>query len=135
MKLLALVEDEWRRVGFMDAGSVPADWRQRRTAVHVRFRKDACFLDVEFPATHQFLRVELAPAIAALELGDLDVAAVRGPDRRVTQMISEWAYMARDDERTRYSGIRYVSRLGSRGSAGLRSRMMNSTSRCLSAYQ
>jgi hypothetical protein len=47
------------------------------------------------------------------ELGDLDGAAVRGPDRRVTQMISEWAYMARDGEKTRYSGIRYVSRLGS----------------------
>ena len=34
VKLLALVEDEWRRAGFMDAGSVPADWRQRLTAVH-----------------------------------------------------------------------------------------------------
>jgi hypothetical protein len=37
VKLLALVEDEWRSAGFMDAGSVPADWRQRRTAVHVGF--------------------------------------------------------------------------------------------------
>ncbi len=113
VKLLALVEDEWRRAGFMDAGSVPADWRQRRTAVNVRFPKDACFIDVESPVTHQFLRVELAPAIAALGVEDLDVAAVRGPDRRVTQMISEWAYMGRDDEKARYSGIRYVSRLGS----------------------
>lgn len=28
-------------------------------------------------------------------------------------MISEWAYMASEDDEPRYAGIRYVSRLGS----------------------
>lgn len=71
------------------------------------------FIDVESVATHQFLRAELAAGLAALGVEDLDVATVRGPDRRVTQMISERAYMARDGDEPRYAGIRYLSRLGS----------------------
>jgi hypothetical protein len=113
LKLLALVEDEWRQAGFMSGGTVPADWRQRRTAVHVRAPKDALFVDMESVATHQFLRGELAAGLVALGVEDLDVATVRGPDRRVTQMISEWAYLAREGDEPLYAGIRYLSRLGS----------------------
>jgi len=113
VKLFALVEDEWRQQGFMAAGTVPADWRQRRTAVRVRLPGAARFVDVESPLTHQFLRVELAPALAALGIDDLDVSTVRGPDRQVTQMISEWAYMVNDGDKARFAGIRYCSRLGS----------------------
>ncbi len=113
IKLLALVEDEWRRAGFMAGGAVPADWRQRRTAVQVRLPKGAVFVDVESAVSHQFLRAELAAGLAALGVEDLDVATVRGPDRRVTQMISEWAYMARAGDEPRYAGTRYLSRLGS----------------------
>ena len=46
-------------------------------------------------------------------LSDLDVSAVRGPDRRVTQMISEWAYMASRGEDPSYGGVRYESRIPS----------------------
>jgi hypothetical protein len=46
-------------------------------------------------------------------LHDLDVAAVRGPDRRVTRLISDWTYLARDGGKPRYAGIRYESRLRS----------------------
>jgi hypothetical protein len=113
IKLLALVEDEWRQAGFMSGGAVPADWRQRRTAVHVRAPKDALFVDMESVATHQFLRGELAAGLVALGVEDLDVATVRGPDRKVTQMISEWAYLAREGDEPLYAGIRYLSRLGS----------------------
>lgn len=113
LTILAIVEDEWRERGFMDAGAVAADWRQRRTAVHVRLSDEAVFLDVESPKTHQFLRQELALGLSALGLDDLDVAAVRGPDRRVTRLIADWVYMAEDDGRPRYAGVRYESRLRS----------------------
>jgi hypothetical protein len=113
LELLALVDDDWRAAGFMPPGNVPADWRQRRTAVHVRLPPSTLFVDVDDPLTHQYLRAELAPALAALGIQDLDVSTVRGPDRRITQMISEWAYMAAQDDQPRYAGLRYCSRLGS----------------------
>jgi hypothetical protein len=113
LKLLALVSEEWHELGFMPVGSVAADWRQRRTAVHVKLPPDLTFLDVESPATHQFLRSELALGLSAIGLNDLDVSTVRGPNRQVTQLISEWAYTAADGERPLYAGIRYESRIRS----------------------
>jgi RES domain len=113
LELLALVRQEWEARGFMAIGAVAADWRQRRSAVRVRLPTGVRFLDVESPQTHQVLRRELALGLSSLGLSDLDVAAVRGPDRRVTQLISEWAYMAEGDEGPRYVGIRYQSRLRS----------------------
>lgn len=113
LELLALVKDEWEERGFMAVGTVAADWRQRRTAVHVRLPATVAFVDIESPVTHQFLRRELALGLSAIGLSDLDVSTVRGPDRRVTRMISEWAYMAADGDRPRYAGIRYESRIRS----------------------
>jgi hypothetical protein len=97
----------------MAVGSVAADWRQRRTAIHIQLPEDLVFLDVESPVTHHFLRTELAPGLSAIGVSDLDVSTVRGPDRRVTQMISEWAYMETDGDRFRFAGIRYESRVQS----------------------
>ena len=113
LAVLSVVEDEWRDLGFMEIGTVAADWRQRRSAVHVRLPSDAAFLDVESAVTHQFLRNELALGLSALGLDDLDVAAVRGPDRRVTRLIADWAYMAEEDGQPLYAGIRYESRIRS----------------------
>jgi hypothetical protein len=113
LKLLALVSEEWHELGFMPVGSVAADWRQRRTAVHVKLPPNLTFLDVESPTTHQFLRSELALGLSAIGLNDLDVSAVRGPNRQVTQLISEWAYTAADGEQPLYAGIRYESRIRS----------------------
>jgi hypothetical protein len=113
LELLALVRREWEERGFMTVGSVAADWRQRRSAVHVRLPAVLRFLDVESPQTHQYLRRELALGLSSIGLTDLDVAAVRGHDRRVTQLISEWAYLAEGAEGPRYVGIRYESRIRS----------------------
>jgi RES domain len=60
VSMLSLVQEEWRELGFMDVGTVAADWRQRRSAVHIRVPSEAQFLDVEAVETHQFLRSELA---------------------------------------------------------------------------
>jgi hypothetical protein len=113
ISLLSIVDSEWRELGFMDVGTVAADWRQRRSAVHIGLPPDSRFLDVESAATRQFLRSELALGLSAIGLHDLDVAAVRGPDRRVTRLIADWAYMADDNGQPRYAGIRYESRIRS----------------------
>jgi len=108
----ALVAAEWRKLGFMEVGAVPREWRQRRTAVQVVLEDEWNFLDVEARTTHQFLRGELALGLSALGYQDLDVSTVRGPDRRVTRLISDWAYNAHDDVgNALFGGIRYRSRL------------------------
>jgi hypothetical protein len=97
----------------MACGGVPADWRARRTRATLSMRDPLPFLDVEHPATHEYLTSQMASELAALGLSVLDVAAVRGPNRHVTRAIASWAYAAtNDDDELRYSGIRYVSKLG-----------------------
>ncbi len=113
-KLIALIADEWHELGFMKVGAVPADWRFRRTAVKVLLPENLPYLDVESPETHQYLRSTLALGLSSLGYDDLDVATVRGKDRRVTRLISEWAYRAtvgEDDSTPMYAGLRYLSRL------------------------
>jgi hypothetical protein len=116
---LAEVTAEWADLGFMPLGELPRDWRQRRLAVRVKvanpkYPGPALFLDVEHLDTRERLRVELASALSLYGLDDLDVATVRGGDRRITRAISWWAHQHRDDEgRYMFAGVRYLSRLES----------------------
>lgn len=112
--LIAVIGHEWQKLGFMEVGAVPADWRFRRTAVRVIVPARANFVDVESPRTHQYLRSTLALGLSSLGHDDLDVAVIRGPDRRVTRLVSGWAYQATlsdGDPTRRYAGVRYLSRL------------------------
>jgi len=119
-KLVELLKDEWEQRGWMNLGDVPAAWRQRRIAVNVRFVSSGRFahgvrfLDVEALRTRETLKIELADLLAYWGHNDLDVATVRGADRRVTRLIGQWAY-DQSDERGRplYAGVRYASRLDS----------------------
>ena len=116
--LIAVVRDEWQELGFMEVGTVPAKWRADRIAVLARIdlqyfgSPTEAFVDAEDLATHQVLREELSKILAQLGYADLDVGVVRGPDRRITRAISQWAHEQTDDDgNARYAGVRYVSRL------------------------
>jgi hypothetical protein len=108
--LLTALDGDWEE-RFLRPGEVPADWRYRRLAVRVQPQPEISgaiggrFLDVEALASRQRLRAELANLLAYYELDDLDIATVRGRDRRITRWISQWAY----DQGL--AGIRYLSRL------------------------
>lgn len=114
--LLAVLkdDDDWQRRGFMEPGSVPADWRHRRVAVRVELHRESRFLDVEVAESHVVLTQELAEELDDLGYAALDVAVVRGGDRRVTRAIAEWAYLAvdLDSDEPAFGGVRYVSRIG-----------------------
>jgi hypothetical protein len=72
------------------------------------------FLDIEARDTREHLRKALARILAFYDVEDLDVATVRGSDRRITRWIAKWAYEAWDDNGDRiFAGIRYLSRLDS----------------------
>jgi hypothetical protein len=113
--LSAIAQEE----GFMALGEVPADWRHRRLAVRaVPVTDDTTptirCLDVEAAETRALLRDELGELLAYHGYSDLDVPTVRGGDRRITRWIGRWAYEQRDaDDRLKYGGIRYLSRLSS----------------------
>jgi len=108
-------DKEWERRGFMPPSSVPADWRRRRLAVRVRVAEPVVFLDVDAPATHRFLEEQLASELNGLGVEQLDVASVRGGDRRVSRLVAEWTAGHLLDVGGRWvtlGGVCYVSRLG-----------------------
>lgn len=121
--LATLIGEEWHDLGFMHVGDIPADWRQRRTAVHVtvppdganaRFPLGVQFLDIESAETREAIRTDFVPLLAFYGYEDLDVPIVRGHDRRITRFISQWTYEQQDDDGSPlYAGIRYLSRLNS----------------------
>lgn len=96
---------------FMVVGGVPADWRAQRTIVTFGLVDALPFVDADALETHEVLTRRLATEFAALGLSHLDIGNVRGRDRRVTRLISEWAYSAADDRGPLYGGIRYESRV------------------------
>lgn len=113
---LAEAADE---AGFMGIGQVTADWRHQRVLLQAgvepsQARPNLMFLDVEARDTREHLRKALGPILAFYKIDDLDVATVRGADRRITRWIAKWAYEAWDDNgERRFAGLRYLSRLDS----------------------
>jgi hypothetical protein len=113
LDVVAVIKEEWEENNFMVVGSVPQEWRVKRSAVRVQVAEEFTFLDVESPDTHQYLRDELALGLSALGYKDLDSSTVRGPDRRVTRLIADWAFQqTNDDGSPTFGGIRYHSRIG-----------------------
>lgn len=118
LALADLVHAEWAASHHMAPGQLPQDWRNRRAAVHVDIEPGWKFLDVESVKTRRFLQKELAFGLATLEVDSLDVPEIRGKDRRVTQLVSEWAFnftvdIEADDEQAPFAGIFYSSRVSS----------------------
>lgn len=110
--LADMVKEDWRK--FMAPGQIAAEWRDKRTKVHAILASTEVFLDAEALQTREYLRKALALGLSALGYEDLDVAVVRGQDRRVTRLIARWAYQQVDDQgQPLYAGVRYLSRLSS----------------------
>lgn len=99
--------------GFMVAGGVPQDWRLQRVLATIETADALPFLDVEAADTATFLSEQLAPQLAALGYTDnLDVAAIRGPNRLISRAIARYAYTASNElGELLYGGVRYLSRL------------------------
>jgi hypothetical protein len=74
------------------------NWLAKRTTRQLRLGPDQHWLDLRVPETRAVLRTIFAPALLHLGLPDLDVSAVYGPSRTLTQAIGRWAYEARRSE-------------------------------------
>jgi hypothetical protein len=99
---------------FMNAGNLPADWRDRRRMATFQLEQELPFLDVEQDETLTYLTRAMAVELDQLKVKNLDVATVRGSNRLVTRAIASFVWTAVDDQdEARYSGIRYLSRFQS----------------------
>lgn len=100
--------------GLMPIGEVPADWRKRRVAARTTFSEPRPFVDVEAAETRSLLTRELGWVLDLVGLDEIDVAAIRSRDRRLTRWISQWVWQERlQEHKPDYAGMRYCSNLNS----------------------
>lgn len=98
---------------FPSPGYVEPSWFALRRLRAVRLVDPLPFVDVDDPHTHTFLTQHAARDLLGTGVGNLDVAVVRGAERRITRAIAAWLYAQTDATGApQFSGIRYISRLG-----------------------
>lgn len=94
-------------------GFIDPSWFDMRRLRSLEMIEPLPFVDVDDPRTHTYLTEHAARDLFGLGLDNLDVATLRGPDRRVTRAVASWLYARTTPEGTpEFSGIRYASRLG-----------------------
>lgn len=92
-------------------GVIPVDWRERSHITNAETASAHPLFDLTSAAAVQFVREELAIALQALGLADLDFGVVLGSDKRITRAISKWIWTTRDEAGLPvFSGVRYRSR-------------------------
>ncbi len=115
VKLLAgleAVEDEEPLDPELEGGVVPEEWRLSRRVDSTRLAPSLLFADLTAPETMRVLRKDLAAEAEELGLKDLDLSAVTGPQRRLTQEAARYVYDLEDSsDSPAFAGIRYLSRL------------------------
>jgi len=90
---------------------VPAAWRLARRIGVTTLIPSLVFANLGTPETVQELRQALAPLALSLGLPDLDISALTGPHRALTQEVARYLYEQHDPSGTPlYHGIRYQSR-------------------------
>lgn len=90
--------------------AVPAVWRAMRRLGAAMLDERLTIVDVFAPETIQELREALAPVAVSLGLPDIEISALCGPERILTQEIARYVYEQVDSEgQPLYRGIRYLS--------------------------
>lgn len=102
---------------YMNPDTVPISWRTNRCIVTVAPVEGGYspFIDLDHPDTIDYLDRELRGQLDLHGVSQLDRRLLYSSDRRLTRLISEWAYTRTDPETgyLMYGGIRYESRLSS----------------------
>ncbi len=100
------------RLPFGVRPAIPRDWRVTRRLGSAVLFMTLTVVDLDAAETVQALRPLLAPVADRLHLPDIDLSAITGPARTLTQAAALHLYQQRDAEgRPLYAGLRYVSRL------------------------
>ena len=92
--------------------AIPRDWRVTRRLGSAVLFMTLAVVELDAADTVQALRPVLAPVATRLHLPDIDLSAITGPERALTQAAALHIYQQRDAQgRPLYAGLRYVSRL------------------------
>ena len=106
------IEDDEPISPELQGGVVPEEWRLSRRLGATRLDESLRFVDVDTAQTLQVLRSVLASVATSLGVSDIDLGAIAGPNRRLTQEVARYIYEQRDPTgEPLYAGIRYLSRL------------------------
>lgn len=108
LETLAPLRPKLTAVDFDLGAELDSSWRTPRVLIEATLSRDAVFLDVEHVDTRTGLERELRMELAALNVTLLNIAAIRGADRRVTRTVSQWAW-----QQPGFAGIRYLSQYDS----------------------
>jgi len=96
----------------MGMGHLPASWRIERLLYRITLPTQGWWIDVEHPDSLAAIETALEPDLAALNVGALTVAALRGEDRHITTTVARWAQGLHLDDGTLPLGITYGSKHG-----------------------
>ena len=94
----------------LERPAVSAAWRTVRRLGATVLDPRLAIADIAAPETMQALRDALASVAVSLGLRDIDVSALTGPERTLTQEVARYIYEQADPAgEPLYSGIRYLS--------------------------
>jgi len=102
-----LVGQEWAEHQHMGMGHLPMSWRMERLLYRITLPTHGWWINIEHPDSIAALETALEPDLAALNVGALTVAALRGEGRRITTAVARWAHGLHLDDRTLPLGITY----------------------------
>lgn len=108
LETLAPLRPKLTAVDFEIGGQLDSSWTTSRILIEAAVGVDAMFLDVEHADTRSELEQQLRSELAALDVTVLNIAAIRGADRRITRTISQWAWQLPG-----LAGVRYLSQYDS----------------------
>lgn len=113
---LARIEDDEESIDLTLQGAVDPDyhahgllehdWLQRRRIGHTRLDPTGQFVDISHANSLAHLNEVLTPIREMQKIAQIDLSAISGQSRRLTQYVSRYIYTSG------FSGIRYSSRLG-----------------------
>ena len=108
LETLAPLRPKLTAVNFDLGGHLDSTWTTSRVLIEAVVGVGAVFLDVEHADTRSGLEQQLRSELAALNVTVLNIAAIRGADRRVTRTVSQWAW-----QQPGLAGVRYLSQYDS----------------------
>lgn len=109
--LISVDERESTAALLRTAGEVTRDWQHANHLTSGSVVTSALLFDLANAGAVQTLRIHLAPSLIAMGLDDLDFGELLGSNRTLTQAISRWVWLMKDEDgQPLFSGIRYRSR-------------------------